>query len=125
MYKIIKNLSKGILAAAFGLALVISGSAFKADSKRVQYTFRYDGANKSKAQVETLSNWIYDPSAAGCDEVQQEACIIHVDQAFVNTSGTPTLDPSLNLVATPYTSTRAYVSSSDDENMDIENRTAQ
>jgi len=125
MHTTIKNLSKGLLAAAFGLALVFGGSAFKADSKRVQYTFRYDGSIKSKAQVETLSNWVYDPNATGCDEVQQEACIIHVDQAFVNTSGTPTLNASLNLVATPVTSSRAYVSSSDDDTMEIQNRTAQ
>ncbi|QPH38651.1 hypothetical protein [Pedobacter endophyticus] len=125
MYTTVKKVSKGLMAAALGLVLVFGGSAFKADSKRVQYTFKYNSANKSKAQVETLSNWIYDPSAAGCNEVQQEACIIHVDQAYVNTSGTPTLDPSLNLVATAFNSSRAYVSSSDDDTMEIENRTAQ
>ena len=125
MYTAIKNLSKGLMAAALGLVLVFGGSAFKADSKRVQYTFRYNSSDKSQAEVEKESNWIYSPSSAGCNQVQQEACIIHVDQSFVNTSGTPTLDPSLNLLATPYTSTQAYVTSSDDGDMDIENRTAQ
>ena len=125
MYTTVKKVSKGLMAAALGLVLVFGASAFKEDSKRVQYTFKYTAANKSKAQVETLSNWTYEPNAAGCNEVQQEACIIHVDEAYVNTSGTPTLDPSLNLAATALNSSLAFVSSSDDDTMRIENRTAQ
>lgn len=125
MYTAIKNVSKGLMAAALGLVLVFGGSAFKADSKRVQYTFQYTGSDKSRTEVEKESNWTYSPNAAGCDQIQQEACLIRVDASFVNTSGTPTLDPSLNLIASPHTSTRAYVVSSDDGDMDIENKTAQ
>jgi hypothetical protein len=125
MYTAVKNVSKGLMAAALGLVFVFGGSAFKADSKRVQYTFQYNSLDKSQGEVQKESNWIYNPNAAGCNEVQQEACLIRVDASFVNTSGTPTLDPSLNLIATPHTATRAYVTSSDDGDMEIENKTAQ
>ncbi|GAA4196168.1 hypothetical protein GCM10022289_01460 [Pedobacter jeongneungensis] len=126
MHTTIKKVSKGLMAAAFGLLLVVGGSAFKADSnKRVQYTFRYNNADHSLGAVQTLSNWVYDPSAPSCDEEPQEACTIKVDQAYVNTGGTPTLKSTLNLQASAYTTTSAFVIGSDDESMAIENRTAQ
>jgi len=122
MKRTFKNLSTGILAAAFGLALVFTGSAFKASKlNRVQYTFRYNDANHSKANVEDESKWVYAPTAAGCDEIQQRACTILVDQAYVNPGSTPTLKTSLNLSATSFDANNAFVSNSADGNMEIQN----
>lgn len=118
-----KNLSTGILAAAFGIALVFTGSAFKAThSKRVQYTFRYNDTNHSKANVEDESKWLYDPSAAGCDENPQQACLITVDETYVNPGSTPTLKSSLNISAAAFSSSNAYVAGSADGSMEIQNR---
>lgn len=127
MYTAIKNVSKGLMAAALGLVLVFGGSAFKSDSngKRVQYQFRYNAIPHAESDVETLSNWTYDPSAPSCEEDQEAPCTIKVDQAFVNTGGTPTLKSTLNLNASPYTTSSAYVIGSADEDMEIINRADQ
>lgn len=127
MYRKIKNLSKGLLAAALGLTLVVTGSAFKPESnaKRTQYTFRFNDANHSEANVEDESKWVYDATDPECDEVFQQACLIKVDAAYVNPGATPTLKSSLNLNASAISSSNAYVAGSADGDMEIQNRTIQ
>ena len=115
------------LAIILGLGIVFTQSAFKGEAKgkRLQYTFRYNGPDHSKANVENESNWVYTTSPITCDDVPQEACSIVVDQAFVNNPlTTPTLKSSLNIVADNYLST-AFVKESDDDTMEIVNRTQQ
>jgi len=120
-----KNLSKGLLAAAFGLALVITGSAFKSENKRTQYTFRFNDSNHSEANVEDESKWVYDATDPECDEVLQQACLIKVDAAYVNPGATPTLKSTLNIAANAVSLSNAYVAGSADGNMEIQNRTIQ
>jgi len=123
----LKNLSKGLLAAAFGFALVFTGSAFKAEnnSNRTQYTFRFNDANHSEANVEDESKWVNDPNADECDEVLQQACLIKVDAAYVNPGATPTLKSTLNIAANPVSLSNAYVAGSADGSMEIQNRSIQ
>lgn len=123
----IKNLSKGLLAAAFGLTLVFTGSAFKTESNanRTQYTFRFNDANHSEANVEDESKWVYDATDPECDEVFQQACLIKVDAAYVNAGATPTLKSTLNIAANPVSLSNAYVAGSADGGMEIQNRTIQ
>jgi precorrin isomerase len=125
MYTAIKNLSKGLMAAALGLVLVFGGSAFKSENNRIQYKFRYTGINHAESDVETLSNWTYDASAPSCVQELEAPCTITVDAAFVNTGGTPTLKSTLNLDADPYSLSSAYVVDSADDDMEINNRAEQ
>ena len=123
----IKNLSKGLLAATFGLTLVFTGSAFKTESnaKRTQYTFRFNDANHSEANVEDESKWVYDATAGDCDQEQEQACLIKVDAAYVNAGASPTLKSTLNLNASAISSANAYVAGSADASMEIQNRSIQ
>ena len=127
MYIKLKNLSKGLMAAALGLTLVVTGSAFKPESnaKRTQYTFRFNDANHSEANVEDESKWVYDATAGDCDQEQEQACLIKVDAAYVNAGATPTLKSSLNLNANAISSSNAYVAGSADGDMEIQNRSIQ
>jgi len=126
MYKAIKNVSKGLLAAALGLVLVFTGSAFKSEKggKLDRYQFRYTGPTLSQSDVENESYWTHDESAPVCDNEQEAACTITVYKSFVNEGTTPTLKSSLNISASNAAST-AYVSGSSDNTMDIINRSAE
>eukprot|EP00744_Colponema_vietnamica_P037632 GILI01068826.1.p1 GENE.GILI01068826.1~~GILI01068826.1.p1 ORF type:complete len:123 (+),score=3.28 GILI01068826.1:346-714(+) len=118
-----KNAKKLMLFAfILGIGLVFTQSAFKS-TNRTLYTFRYVGADYLKASVENESNWIYDSSAASCDDSPEQACTIKVDAAFVNNpTTTPSLKSSLNLVAALHSPGSAYVESADDDQMEIINR---
>jgi hypothetical protein len=126
-----KNLRKvqfGLLAVLLAVGVVFGMSAFKGEAKgkRVQYTFRYNGPDHSKANVENESNWIYTTDPITCDDTPEQACSIVVDEAFVNNPlTTPTLKSSLNLDVTPFSSSSAYVSGSDDATMEVVNRAEQ
>jgi len=113
-----KNLSKGLLAAAFGLALVITGSAFKesGNAKRTQYSFHYNGpATMTVAQVTDESNWIFDADELECPSGNDEACAIRIDAAYVNNpSVAPTLNSSANLAAALSSTGKAYITGSAD-----------
>ncbi|MCZ4243542.1 hypothetical protein [Pedobacter punctiformis] len=126
MNKDIKKFGTGILAAAFGLAIVFIGAAFKADhAKTNTYTFYYSGPSFSKTDVENENNWIYDSSnETVCDDTPQKACTIQVSDTFVNNpASAPTLKTSTNLSAQLHTTLgTAYVIGSADENMLITNR---
>ncbi|MCX2584817.1 hypothetical protein [Pedobacter sp. MR22-3] len=126
MYTAIKNVSKGLMAAALGLVLVLTGSAFKSEktSKLERYQFRYTGPSLSQADVEEETYWTHDESAPVCDNEQEAACTITVYKSFVNEGTTPTLKSSLNISASNAAST-AYVSGSSDNTMDIINRSAE
>lgn len=125
-----KNLRKvqfGLLAVLLAVGIVFGMSAFKKDpiSKRLQYTFRYNGPDYLQANVETESNWVYSADPITCDGEPEEACSILVDESFVNNPmTTPTLKSSLNIISDVYLST-AFVKKSDDETMEIVNRTQQ
>ena len=123
MYTISKKVSKGLVAAALAFIFVFGASAFKGEYKRDTQRFRYNGPDHTEAEVEKLSNWINDSEAPACNEVQQQACVIVVDDLYVNPDGS--LKSTLNLAATEYTPSSAYVSGSSDFSMQIENRTAQ
>ncbi|WP_316805413.1 hypothetical protein [Pedobacter nototheniae] len=122
----LKNFSTGILAAAFGLVIVLTGSAFKTEkAKTGTYTFFYNGTTFDKASVENESNWVYDSNdETVCDDRAQSACTIQVDENFVNTPlTTPTLKSSTNLSASIHaTLGTAFVTGSADSNMLIYNR---
>ncbi|TKC03476.1 DUF6520 family protein [Pedobacter cryotolerans] len=118
----------GLAALLVAFGVVFSMSAFKGEAKgkRVQYTFRYNGPDHSKANVENESNWIYTTDPITCDDTPEQACSIVVDEAFVNNPlYTPTLKSSLNLAGTPFSSSSAFVSGSDDATMEIVNRAEQ
>jgi hypothetical protein len=125
-----KNFKKmsGLMALVFGLVIVFSQSAFKAfnsGGKRLTYEFKYIGpSNPDATDVETIANWQYDEFASQpCTPAQEKPCRLNVDAAYVNTSGTPTLDSSVALVAAENTDTDTYyLSSSADGNMVITNR---
>ena len=124
---IMKNLKNllPVLALVLGLCLVLTQSAFKG-TKAGQYTFRYNGPDHSKANVENESNWIYTTDPITCDDTPEQACSIVVDEAFVNNPlTTPTLKSSLNLDVTPFSSSSAFVSGSDDATMEVVNRAEQ
>ena len=123
MYTILKKVSKGLLATALGLTIVIAGSAFKGNSgKKDPQKFRYNGASYAKSAVEDESNWIHDNSAPSCDPGDEQPCVITVDPNYVNTDGT--LKSTLNLSASQSpTSSEYIVAGSSDGSMDIQNRT--
>ena len=121
----IKDLSKGLLAAAFGLAFVLTGSAFKEgkNAKRTMYTFYYDGPNYTAAEVTNESNWKYDSNDNTCSGIDEQACTIRVSAGFVdNPASAPSLKPSLNLTAAASSSSINYVSGSSDSALQISNK---
>ncbi|KQS36851.1 hypothetical protein [Pedobacter sp. Leaf194] len=128
-----KNLKikTGLLAFVFGLAIVFSQSAFKyvnnGGKAVASRTFYYHGPNTyTQAQVEDESNWSIAPPEDLCNNVNQAACEIIVDENFVDnpSTPTPTLKSSLNLVSSYNSGTSsAYITSSDDPSMTLENRT--
>jgi len=53
-----KNLSKGLMAAAFGLVLVFAGSAFTtANGSRVGHFYRYKLTTYTQAQIQSPANY--------------------------------------------------------------------
>lgn len=125
MNKNIKNFGAGILAAAFGLVIVFTGSAFKTEKvKTDSYTFYYNGPALDKTNVENESNWVYDNDDLVCNETNQRACTIQVSESFVNTTlATPTLKSITNLGAEVHVpSGTAFITGSADGSMLIFNR---
>ena len=119
-----KNLSKGLMAAAFGLVLVFAGSAFKADktAAKTMYTFYYDGPDYTAAQVTNESNWKFDADDNTCSGINEQACTIRVSASFVdNPTSSPSLKSSLNLVSTASAPSINYVSGSADGALQISN----
>lgn len=86
MINIIKNLSKGLLAAAFGLALVFAGSAFKpAESKHNRaalywYRVSYDDMTNHpngyiKSGTTIYANAEQENVVSPCDEGDELDCL--------------------------------------------------
>lgn len=122
MYKILKKVSRGLVAAALGLTIVIAGSAFKGNSgKKDPQKFRYIGSTYTEAAVETLSNWTHDESAPECNPGDEQPCVITVDPNYVNPNGTLKSTLNLNASLSP-TSSDYIVTGSSDSSMDIQNR---
>lgn len=121
----LKNVSKGLLAAAFGLALVFIGSAFKPDNgaKRAMYTFYYDGPDYSVAEVTDESNWRHDADNNICSGDNQQACTIQVSDAYVDSplAAPKTLKSSLNLTAATSAPNIAFINGAADGSLQIYN----
>lgn len=122
MYTILKKVSRGLVAAALGLTIVIAGSAFKGNSgKKDPQKFRYAGSTYGEGAVEDLSNWIHDNSAPECDPGDERPCTITVDPSYVNPNGTLKSTLNLNASLSP-TSSDYIVAGSSDSSMEIVNR---
>ncbi len=126
--KTIKKITTGVFALIFGLGLLFTQSAFKSSSKnetifKAPVTLYYHGPSYSKAEVEIESNWTTVANEPACDDVQEAACRIIVDESAIDYSApSPQLKSDANLTADFNTPTAsAYVTGSN-YNMTILNR---
>jgi len=123
--KNLKKISSGFLALVFGIALVVTQSAFKnpapaKNSKRVPVTVYYHGPDFSQANVTTESNWTTTPNTEGCDGEPEVACSLTIDSDYI--SGT-TLKAEADLQAEESASSRYYITETEDDLATIVNRT--
>jgi len=120
--KHLKKLSFGVFAMIFGLAIVLTQSAFKSTNHRASYTFYYDGPDYSENEVKDPSNWKLGTQSCGTP-TDNVPCTILVDDDYVDNPTSPTaLDPDIDLQATQHDTNEYYISGSDDASMEITNR---
>ncbi|WP_426329070.1 hypothetical protein [Pedobacter sp. R-06] len=123
--KNLKKISSGFLALVFGITLVVTQSAFKTPTaaksgKRIPVTVYYHGPDFSQANVTTESNWNTTPNTGGCDSEPEVACSVTIDSDYLSGS---TLRTEADLQALESTSSRYYISGSDDPSAVYVNKT--
>lgn len=124
-----KKITSGILALLFGIAIVFTQSAFKGSSPeasqlKAPVTLYYNGPNLNEANVETEAYWTTAPNEESCDDFDEAACRIIVDESAVDYTGmTPKLksDAALQADLNSPTST-AFVTGSSVYSIIPENR---
>ncbi|KQM65201.1 hypothetical protein ASE74_10035 [Pedobacter sp. Leaf216] len=128
----LKSKILNLAALMLGFGLVLTQSAFTpgkdlSAEKRVKYTFHYTGPSAmTVGDVETESNWTYDPDGLECPSGTDQACSIRIEDTYVNNPGTPsaTLKASANLTASS-TAFGAVVTGSADGSITKLNREAE
>lgn len=123
--KNLKKISFGVFAFFFGLALILTQSAFKAATpgafNRLSTTFYYHGPDYSEEEVTKESNWTTEEPEESCDNVDEAPCSINIDDTYVDGSGN--LDSSADLRADLNSPTSTYyISGSDDSLMTFVNK---
>ena len=106
-------------AIAIGLVLAMATSGFKEGPKNKSgdqlFTFQYNppsGTDYSTTSVQDVNKWSHTSDNSDCSNNDVKACKVRVPVTYVNNpTGTPSLKPSINLVATESSSGISYVSS--------------
>ncbi len=115
-------------ALFLGIVLAVATSAFKPAVKNSKgftvYTFAYTGpSDYSPAHVADVANWSYTGSSTLCDNNPEKACTLQATDSYVDASGTPVLESSINITTGTGPNGKAYVSSIADNMGTISNST--
>lgn len=89
---------------AIVIAVVLAGitSGFK-EPRSDLFAFQYsppssDPSPYSEANVKDTGNWIFTTTPAGCNDKDEEACLLQVTEDYVDLSGPqPRLESSINI----------------------------
>lgn len=118
-------MKKSILVLA-AVTIAISIFAFTTKQNTVtRYSFKFNSALPyTEANVENPANWSLASGSKSCDAVDEKACSMEVDGAYVNTSGSqPVLNSSINIQSdVDATHNTAYVTSTADQDAVITNK---
>jgi hypothetical protein len=115
-------------ALFLGIILAVATSAFKPALQNEQgftvYTFAYNGpVAYTPAQVADVNNWTYVSSGTLCDNTPDKACRIQATDSYVDASGTPVLQSTINISTGTGITGKAYVSAIGDSMGAISNST--